>query len=200
MNYLVIDTSSKHLIILLSKNDEVFTTYLEDCQQDHSTRLMVEVDKILSDNGVTLFDMDFFGVVVGPGSFTGIRIGVATVKAFSLAVNKPVLPITSFDTITYNKGIGSFLAIIDAKHDNFYAEGVKDGKITLEPCFINKTTLEELKKEYSLITIDDILGVEKVSVVDGLKIAVMKNKEKATFNLDLVTPLYVRKSQAEENR
>ena len=200
MNYLVIDTSSKHLIILLSKRGEVFTTYIEDCNTDHSTKLMVEVDKMLKEKGVTLFDMDFFGVVVGPGSFTGIRIGVATVKAFSLAVNKPVLPLTSFDTIAYNKVDGKFLAVIDAKHDNFYAEGVEDGKITLAPCFINKERVLELKKEYALISFDDIEGVEKVCPVEGLKKAVLENKEKVTFDMNLVTPLYIRKSQAEENR
>ena len=200
MNYLAIDTSGKNLLIVLNKNGNVFSVREENCMEQHSVTLIKETERLLTENGLTLFDMDFFVVVVGPGSFTGIRIGVATVKAFSLAVNKPVLKITSFDTITYNKGIGRYLAVIDAKHDNFYAQGVFDRKTDFGPAFISLKELKELEKEYRLISFDDIPNSEKTDTVEGLVRAVeAKNKER-TFDLDAVRPLYIRKSQAEENR
>ena len=203
MKYLAIDTSGKHLLIVIENDGEFYSVYKEDCMTDHSTKLMVETEKLLEEAKLTVFDMDFFAVVVGPGSFTGIRIGVATVKAFSLATNKPVLPITSFDTIAYNKGIGSFLSVIDAKHDNFYISGITDRKEDFTPKFANVKEVEELigKFNYKVISFEQLtLPHEIVDIKNGMITAIENKKDLATFEMDQITPLYLRKSQAEEGR
>ena len=203
MKYLAIDTSSKHLLIIVNKDGEIFSTYKEDCMADHSTKLMVETEELFKKANLTVFDLDFFAVVVGPGSFTGIRIGVATIKALSLATNKPVLPITSFDTITYNKGIGSFLSVIDAKHDNFYILGITDRKEDFSPKFANIKEVLKLIEEYNykVISFENLQFLhEIVDIKTGLIKAIEEKQNLITFDMDMVKPFYLRKSQAEEGR
>ena len=94
------------------------------------------------------------------------------------------------------------MAVIDAKHDGFYVCGYDNGEVVFPPSYIMKDQLIELSKEYQLLSFEKIEGfkVKKVSVKDGLILAVRKNFNLATTDYPSVEPLYVRKSQAEEGR
>mgnify|MGYP003409692030 CR=1 FL=1 len=81
MNYLAIDTSGKNLTIIISKDGKIYTYYDSECGVNHSVILMPKVEELCSKVGFDLKSADFFCAVVGAGSFTGIRIGVSTVKA-----------------------------------------------------------------------------------------------------------------------
>ena len=146
--------------------------------------------------------MDFIACVVGAGSFTGIRIGVSTVKALCFAYNKPCLSVTSFDTIAYNKKGGKVLSVIDAKHNGFYVCGYDNLEVCLEPSYIMKEQLLDLAKDYKLLSFEQIkdLNVEVVSSLDGFINAVANKKNEISFDLESLVPVYVRKSQAEEGR
>ena len=110
------------------------------------------------------------------------------------------MPLTSFDTIAYNKEGGKVLAIIDARHDNFYACGYKDKKITIKPCFIDGQKLDELSKEYAVLSSAPIEGhdCEVVDVFNGFLKAIEENADLITEGRESIVPLYVKKSQAEE--
>jgi tRNA threonylcarbamoyladenosine biosynthesis protein TsaB len=145
---------------------------------------------------------DFFACVVGAGSFTGIRIGVSTIKAMCFAYNKPCLSITSFDTLAYNEK-GSVLALIDAKHNGFYVCGYNEGKVDLEPSYLMREQVEKLVNEYGVVvsaTDIDGIAVKKVSVGEGLIKAIQSKIHLISEDVETLTPLYVRKSQAEEGR
>lgn len=202
MKYLAIDTSNKSLNIAVNNGDKTFIYRDENCGVKHSEEVMVRTEELLVNSGISLSDLDFIACVVGAGSFTGIRIGVSTVKALCFASKKPFLSITSFDTIAYNKPIGKVLAVINAGHDGFYVCGYQDGKVVLQPCFILKPELLNLKENYELLSFESIanLGVEVVNPANGLVYAVENKKDCLEYNLDLLVPLYVRKSQAEEGR
>ena len=94
MNYLAIDTSGD-LLVLLKYNGKKTVRRLVGSQTKHSLTLMPYIEEVLEESGASLNDLDFFACVVGPGSFTGIRIGVATVKALCLATQKPALSVTA---------------------------------------------------------------------------------------------------------
>ncbi|MBE7086718.1 MAG: tRNA (adenosine(37)-N6)-threonylcarbamoyltransferase complex dimerization subunit type 1 TsaB [Clostridiales bacterium] len=202
MNYLAIDTCGRNLTVLLSKDGKDSLYFDPDCGVNHSTQIMCRVEDIISSSNVDLNDIDFFAVVVGAGSFTGIRIGVATIKAMCFAYGKPCLSITSFDTLAYNKPSGNVLAVIDAKHGSCYVSGYTDLENSYPPSFVDKSVVKDLSKTYTLVSFEKIsdLDVEVVSVADGLKRAVERQSDMATFNLDEIVPLYIRKSQAEEGR
>lgn len=202
MNYLAIDTSGKNLTIVIRKGDETHVFFDEECGVNHSVALMPEVEKLALKCDFDFKDADFFACVVGAGSFTGIRIGVATIKAMCFAFDKPCLSITSFDTLAYNKTGGKVLSLIDAKHNGFYACAYDDFKVVLPPSYLMREQVEELVKEYAVCASTDISGidVEKVSVADGLIKAIESKLSLVTHDLESLAPLYVRKSQAEEGR
>lgn len=202
MKYLAIDTSGKNLTVVINNGEKIFAVHDENCSVRHSVELMPKVEELAKDGGLSLNQVDFFAVVVGAGSFTGIRIGVATIKAMCFAYNKPCLAITSFDTIAYNKNGGKVLALIDAKHNGFYACGYEENKVVYQPSYIMRDEVEKLLEEYEAASFEQIEGikVEVVSVKDGLIKAIEKNAVLATFDYDKIEPLYVRKSQAEEGR
>ena len=89
MNLLAIDTAQGYLSVYFSFQGRDYHAFRENAGMKHSTMLLPEIDAILRQAGATLADIDVFGVVVGAGSFTGIRIGIATVKA--LALSQPLM-------------------------------------------------------------------------------------------------------------
>ena len=203
MNYLAIDTSVKNLTVIIKNGDNIYSYYDLECGVNHSVNLMPEIEKLIKKADFSLENADFFVCVVGAGSFTGIRIGVSTVKALCFAFNKPCLSITSFDTLAYNENNGKVLALIDAKHNGFYACGYNDKKIDFEPKYILREEAEKLSKNYDIIVSNqEILGfnIKVVSLLDGLKNAIREKQEEISYDIDALSPLYCRKSQAEEGR
>lgn len=204
MNYLAIDTSRSSLTVAVGgKNKAV--KFLPDCALTHSVVLMGEIENALAEAGIDKKDIDVFACAVGPGSFTGIRIGVATVKALAYALGKKVLGVTSFDSLAYNVSDGrKKLAVIDARHGNFYACGyAADGQIDLSPRFIDTAALCGLAREYEIISDEKIENSDGFSysvadVKDGFIKAVETNLDKASDDAETLVPLYVKKSQAEE--
>lgn len=203
MNYLAIDTSGKNLTVIINNNGKVFKIHDDECGVNHSVELMPKVEELCEKSGFDLKDADFFAAVVGAGSFTGIRIGVATVKAMCFAYQKPCLSVTSFETIAYNENGGKILTLIDAKHNGFYVCGYNGRKVDFEPAYLMRDKVEELVKNYdTVLSFQKIDGfnVKVVSVADGLEKAIEEKKDQITSDIETLTPLYVRKSQAEENR
>ncbi len=198
MKCLAIDTSNSHLTVALIDDDKVISEYLEDTNLRHSTILMPAIEKVLSSAGIKLKDIDVYSCVVGPGSFTGIRIGISTVKALSYANDKLVLPITSFETLEYNRPYGKNIAVIDARHDNYYAMGYDNGKVVIKSSFLSKDEIISLKGEYEILSsTDSDIATVKCNLLNGLVSAVKAKMANAT-DRELLLPLYVKKSQAEE--
>ena len=202
MNYLAIDTSGKNLTVVVENNGQLYTYYDSECGTNHSVSLMPKIEELLLQADLDLKDADFLAVVVGAGSFTGIRIGVSTIKALCFAYNLPALSITSFDTLAYNVKGGKVLSVIDAGHGGFYVAGYNDSEVILPPSYMLKQELELVKDGYQVVSSNKIENLESatVSVLDGLINAVNSKFNQVVTDLDLISPLYVRKSQAEEGR
>ena len=200
MNYIAVDTSGKHLTVLINKGGKIYEFFDKDCGVFHSVKVMTEIENMLNCADMRLSDADFFACAVGAGSFTGIRIGVATVKALAFANKKPILRITSFDTLAYNKDSGKVLAVIDAKHNGYYVCPYIDG-VAGTAKYLLKDELSEFNG-FSFVSGEKIAGVdtEVVSCVKGFIRAIECKSAEITADINSLTPLYVRKSQAEEGR
>ena len=201
MNCLAIDTSGSHLTVVVIKNEQVFCEFLLDSGLKHSTTLMPIIEQTLLKAGLDIKDIDVYSAVTGPGSFTGIRIGISTIKGLSYAFKKPVINVTSFDVLAYNKRERKSLAVIDALHDNFYVQGYDDTAVCLLPQFIDVKKLEQLSKEYQIISSTQIEGVNALvcDLKQGFINAVIAKMGEQNLDRESLVPLYVRKSQAEEN-
>ena len=202
MNYLAIDTSNDYLAVALKVGGRVFEYFSPNGKVRHSVNLMPAVENLFTQANASPSDVDVFCAVVGPGSFTGIRIGVATIKGFADALKKKVLAVTAFDLCSYNDNVTEKLCLIDAAHGNYYACGFSGDEITFAPRFCEKATVKELKDRYAFYSVSELEGIEteKIDVLKGLEYAVEKNLGKASADVNSVTPLYLRLSQAEEGR
>jgi tRNA threonylcarbamoyladenosine biosynthesis protein TsaB len=197
-NFLGIDTSSRHLTVVAKKGDKVVKRFIPDCALNHSVVLMGEVDAALNEANLTPAECDFFAAVTGPGSFTGIRIGVSAVKGFALATGKKLLGVTTFDLISYNVVCdGKYLVAVDAAHGHYYACGYDGGKVFLPPCYLSESEI----LSYGL----PVFGFENLTLKDFKKLDVENCLYPAICRgerdiSDEISALYVRKSQAEEGR
>ena len=128
MKILAIDTSSKNCSIAIvdfsnESSYKIIAQENSDNEKTHSQKLMPLIDKVFSENNLTLKDIDYLACCIGPGSFTGIRIGIATVKAFSDSLNIPIIPVNSLESLAYNVNENGYIfPIIDAKNQNIYCE------------------------------------------------------------------------------
>ena len=203
-NFVAVDTSGGYLTVVAGKKGEFFSVSIPDCSMRHSVSVMPAVDEVLKKADMSLAECDFFGAVVGAGSFTGIRIGISVVKGFCSAHNKPALPITSFDVAAYN-GVGGekTLCLVDALHDSYYVCGYEKGEVVYPPAYLSEEEVLQLVKEgYTLCGVGDFPISEKVEVrpadpVKGLERAACDLAAKNAFGE--LTALYVRKSSAELN-
>lgn len=126
MKILSIDSSSKNCSVsIVEANKDSFNIINEKNNNDertHSQKLMLMIQDIFNESNISLNNIDLLASCIGPGSFTGIRIGVATVKAFADAKNIPTTGVTSLESLAYNiKDDGFIIPIIDAKNENVYS-------------------------------------------------------------------------------
>lgn len=123
MRILSIDTSSSAGSILLAEGERVLGEINLDSTETHSVRLLSGVDYLLKNLGFRLADLDAFAVICGPGSFTGIRIGLSTIKGLADTTSKPTIPVTAFEAwVEKFPGLqGILVPLIDARRGEVYA-------------------------------------------------------------------------------
>lgn len=197
-NFLGLDTSSRYLTVIARRGERVAVRHIEDCAMRHSVVLMGEIKKALEEVDLKPEECDFFAAVTGPGSFTGIRIGIATAKGFATAVDKPLLSITSFELLAYNVADDNFYTVIDAAHSHYYVCGFGKGKaVTLNPCYLSQEEVEKL--EFPLYGFEDLplKNYTRLEVKNCLYPAICGSNARLSRKMQA---LYVRKSQAEEAR
>ena len=211
MRFLAIDTANEYMCVVAYNDGKVASAFLPDCSMRHSTEVMKQVDKVLTESGLTLAKCDFFAAVVGAGSFTGIRIGISAAKGFCLAMGKPSLPVTSFEVAAYNalEREEKMLCVVDALHDAYYACGFdREMNVIASPAYLTEEEVLTLLKdgydlrairssEERILPISAKAEVKPCDPVGGLVAAVLAKAQKGGFAP--LEALYVRKSSAELN-
>ena len=177
MKILGIDTSSKFLSIAVSEDKNIIKeeSYLLDRQ--HSSQLVPKIKELIKKSRLSIKKIDGFVVGIGPGSFTGLRIGVSTVKGFGIALGKPCIGVASIDAIACNADSAScneIVPVIDAKRGQVYA------------AIYRKKGNQIIRiSEYLLLPIDELMKTIKGSPVflgDG--VSLYKDKIENYMNRD----------------
>ena len=228
MKILAIDTSSKICSVAVLEDNEVLIEKHIDDSTTHSQKLMPMINDILKTCKLDLSDFGLFSCSIGPGSFTGVRIGVSTVKAFCDVTSIPVASVSSLEGLAYNCLESNFkqniiCSLIDAKNDNVYCGIFKRENnefIQLEDlCAKNINEVLEILNKYSsssILFVGDGAVYHKYAICQTLSKTTFIEKHlndqtatsigKAGFNKykqglvgdsNSITPLYLRKSQAE---
>jgi tRNA threonylcarbamoyladenosine biosynthesis protein TsaB len=122
MKILCVDTSSRILCLGVADGDKVYEYNLQ-LGTKISALLVPSIERVIKALGWQIGQIDYFCCGVGPGSFTGVRIGMASVKALSWSLNKPVAGVSSLDILAQNSGKEEdfIIPVIDAKRSLVYA-------------------------------------------------------------------------------
>ena len=150
MKILALETSAKAVSAAVSENGKILCSGYQDTGLTHSRTLMPIVEHILKNTGLTVADMDAIAVAAGPGSFTGIRIGVAAAKGLAFAADKPAVGVSTLAAMARNVAFcdGLVVCAMDARRQQVYNAlfQAKDGQLTrLTPD--RAISLEELAAE-----------------------------------------------------
>jgi len=123
MIILGIETSGKVAGVSVSNDDKIISEIYVNTKLVHSVKLIEFIDECLKNASLNVKDVDVFACSVGPGSFTGIRIGVSTVKGFSYASNKPCVAVNSIEALCYNfyNSENYLIPIVDAKSNKLFS-------------------------------------------------------------------------------
>lgn len=170
-----------------------------DAGKKHAETLLPLIDALLEENGFTIAQIDVFAVDVGPGSFTGVRIGVSLVNALAFAAGKQVIPVDSLETLALSAGETSrpVAAMIDARNGNAYAALYQAGEALIEPC---ATEIMEFaaKLPQDVLFVGDVKTKEKTFPRAGfVAFAAQQYLSRAVQEAD---PIYLRPSQAERTK
>lgn len=192
MKILSIDSSTSSASCAVIEDNKLLGEITLNDKKQHSVILMPLIDSLLNNLKLTITDIDGFAVSSGPGSFTGLRIGIATVKGLSDATQKPFIGVSTLDALAFNLAYtdGIVCPIIDALRDNVYTAlySFKDGEL-------NKLT------DYMAIHIDELISIleeknsNSVSFI-GDAIPKFKDKLSASFSNVYFAPNHLNLARA----
>ena len=189
---LFIDTSFSDVSIALIKDKKLLSLIHEDIPNKHSVYTVEFISNIIKNNNLKVEDINEIIVVNGPGSFTGIRIGVTIAKTFAYLRNIKIKEITSLLARALSTSSSTYiLSLVDAMHDNYYL-GLYDkdyNKIKEE--FASKEEILSIIKEYNpkIVTEKDYYNIEKI---------VEYMEKVSSVNPHSVNPIYLKKPSAME--
>lgn len=225
MKILAIDTSGQNCSVAIIDEEKVICDFNLSIGTTHSETLLPMIDEVCKTSKIDLSEVDVLACGIGPGSFTGLRIGIATIKGFALAQNKNVIGVPTLDALAYNIANfdGLICSVLDARNNNVYAGIYKyeNEKVILQDDYITEnldTLIDILKSKNEKVM---FVGDGAVSFKEKLKETL---NEKALFaplhlnnqlsssvakaaldralvndfdNADTLNPMYLKKSQAE---
>lgn len=150
MRILALDTSTAACSVAVLDGDAVRAELTLEVPRAHSTRLMPLVQQAIEESGLKRSDLELIAVGVGPGSFTGLRIGIATAKGLALGLGIPAVGVSSLKAIALGTGaqLGLVVPMLDAKRERLftaaYAPGTEDPATWVELLPVQHTTVSEL--------------------------------------------------------
>ncbi|MEE8328945.1 MAG: tRNA (adenosine(37)-N6)-threonylcarbamoyltransferase complex dimerization subunit type 1 TsaB [Thermodesulfovibrionia bacterium] len=211
-------------IAIVSANEGLIGEVKINVKIAHAERLMKSIDWVLNASSTSINKIDAFAISIGPGSFTGLRIGLSTAKGYSYATSKPLVPVPTLDAFARMLPFCSHLIcpMLDARKNEVYTglyrweQGICR-KIIPETAAIPQDFLKEIKeptvfmgegaKIYKKIIMDTLRNNASFAPASNMspsassvaEIAIEKLKEGISSDPVSLTPLYIRKSEAEIN-
>ncbi len=206
MRYLYIDTSSNYLYTAIVEDDKLISEIKEEFGQSLSEVALPKIVSMFEDNNINAKDIDKIIVVNGPGSFTGIRIGITIAKVYAWSLNIPITTITSLEAMSLSSNSNKVhVPMINARRGYVFAAVYdENNKEIIEPQHIKLDELmEKISKiaDYEIITNDEFEEINNTSNYspDLLKV-VLQFKDKEVINPHAVNPAYLKLTEAEESR
>ena len=224
MKILAVDTATKSCSVAIVEAGSVSAELTTLKDQTHSKQLMQLIHKGLALSGFSTTDLDGLAVTIGPGSFTGLRIGISTIKGLAHALDKPVVGISSLDALAWQCADRSYLIcpVIDARKGEVYAAtyrydndrltqknsenvGVPEAVVQKirEPCVFIGNGAQLYRRNISTVLGDQAhFAPGSQNTIRASSVAFLSMQRFETNDTDEIgdlVPHYIRKSDAELN-
>lgn len=206
MRYLYIDTSSSYLYTAIVENEKLISEIKEEFGQSLSEVALPKIASMFEKTNLEAKDINKIIVVDGPGSFTGIRIGITIAKVYAWSLNIPITTITSLEAMALSSDEEKVhVPMINARRGYVYtAIYDKDYNELLKPQHIKLEDLQEKLQtidEYEFISNDKFDGIENIKEYNtNLEKVVNYFKDKENVNPHAVNPEYLKLTAAEESK
>lgn len=202
---LFIDTCTKYLILALYKNNEIIEYFQMEADNNLSVLLLPKIDELLKKSNLEIKDVDKIYVSNGPGSFTGIRIGVTTAKTIAYGLNKEINTVSELEVLASVDTNKKYIVPLIGARRNFVYTGIYKNnlELVLENKYVNFDEFyNNILNNYD---INDILFVSndnfniktEIPNINVWKV-IEKHKNDVSINPHSVNPVYLKLTEAEE--
>ena len=203
---LFIDTSCANVSISIIKDGKLLSNICEDIPNEHSKYVTSYVRKAIDEANIDANDIDKLFVVNGPGSFTGVRIGVTIAKTYGYLINKNVTPVSSLKSLAISSNhCGTVMSVISANRNNYYV-GIYDNEYNdlIEEKFIDVNGLVKLIEDYNPYIVSNDYNVISIYKFNKVKLDTLGIVEyymnSDGVNYHKLVPNYLKLPQAMENK
>lgn len=205
MRYLYLDTSSSFLYAGIIEDNKLIDSIYEEMASDLSKIALLKISNMFTNNNLKPNDIDKILVVNGPGSFTGIRVGITIAKTYAWGLKKDITTVTSLEAMAISSNFKGYkVPLIDARRGYVYASIFDENNNEIfKACHISlellKEKINELGNDVVIITNDDIdLQYNKEEYKPDILKIVQNYKDRENVNPHLVNPEYLKLTEAEE--
>ena len=203
---LAIETSGDLCSVAVAQDENVFIelNYLK--KHIHSEKILSMIETVLGSSSIKIEELKAIAVSIGPGSFTGLRIGLSAVKGIAFGLNLPLIPVPSEQALAYQisrylpDGTKFSVTINASSDDVYYSKFIKEKKIinSVEPLrLVEKSELSGLSKNelvFGNIEDNDIIKLNYILNASGIATwAYLFGKDLLTFDYDYLEPNYFKK-------
>lgn len=204
MKILYIDTSTDYLYTGIVSDNILLAEVKQKFSHDLSKYALYEISEMLKKVNINPTEVDKIIVVNGPGSFTGIRVGMTIAKIYAYTLKKKIISISSLDAMQISISSNNLIVpVIDARRGFVYAGIYQDNKELLKKQYIKfEDLLDKLnnyQKEYTIVSNDNLKIDNVVSYNPDILKIVNTYKDNEDINPHLVEPNYLKLTEAEEN-
>lgn len=202
---LFIDTSSADVSIAILKDKKLLSKITKSIPNKHSIYTVSFLDKVLKEAELNPEDIEKIMVVTGPGSFTGVRIGVTIAKVYAYLENIQITSVSSLKMMSLSLEHNYCLSLIDANHDNYYI-GLYDQEnkeVIPEQFNTKEKVLELIEKYHPTIISNEEIKIEEYKIPKQLldiSRIVSYYQDSSSSNPHLVVPNYLKLPQALEEK
>lgn len=189
MLVLAADTSLPILSVALLRDGALLGALALEGRGSRNEKLLPAIDWLLTENGIDRQTIDLFAVTRGPGSFTGVRIGLATMQGLALAIGRPVCAMSTHEAVAFGEP-GRITIADDAGRGEFYVSTFEDGREVTAP------HLAAAPGDGRVIRLSELVQSDNAALRCGRRAAAIAEAGELDRYRD-VTPIYVRLAEAE---
>ena len=197
---LFIDTALSYIRIAIFKDDKLIDSINEKCEKNMSALFDSKVEELFKRNNLELTGVNKIYTVTGPGSFTGIRVGMTFSKVLAMALNLKITPISELQVLATTNTTKLKAPMIDARRGYVYA-GVYDQDLNTltEDKHILLEDFLNINKDVEYISYDSFEHISTTLPNIDFEKIILKNKDKKQIEHEVLTPNYLKLTEAEEN-